>query len=387
MIYLDNSATTPMHPEVIDVMTDVMKKIFGNPSSLHGLGAKAERLVEQARQVTARMLGCTPQEIFFTSGGTEANNLAIKGTLDRIHGRGKHIITTKVEHPSVYEVYEQLKKRGWRVTYLSVDSLGRVNPDEVEKAVDDETVLVSVMHVNNEVGTIQPIGEIGKRLAKYPKVLFHVDAVQSFAKLPLLPARAHIDLLSISAHKIHGPKGIGALYVRKNLSLEPLLVGGGQEKGLRSGTEYVPGIAGLAKAIVLAEQKRTEFLRNSQRWKKAFLERLDGKLSPMIVNGDISPEGCAPYILSLSFPGIKSEVLVHALEEEGIYVSSKSACSSKAEIPSRVLKAMGRTDEEAIGSIRISMGFQTTAEEMERCADVLLRVIPRLQKVMKVHKG
>ncbi|SFJ07521.1 cysteine desulfurase family protein [Thermoflavimicrobium dichotomicum] len=384
MIYLDNSATTKTHPDVISVMTDVMNNIYGNPSSLHGLGVKAERLVEQARRVIAKKLDCHPSEILFTSGGTEANNLAIKGVADQLQSRGRHLITTSVEHPSVFEVMKQLEEKGWKVTYLPVDSWGRVSPDAVEKALTDETVLVSIMHVNNEVGTIQPIHEIGQRLAKYPKILFHVDAVQSFAKIPLKPKQAGIDLLSVSAHKFHGPKGIGALYIRKNVEITPLLVGGGQERGFRSGTHHVPGIAGMAKAVVLTEQQ-TNFLARCQEWKESFLDHITSKLQPVLVNGDVTGEGTAPYIISLSFPGLKSEVLVHALEEEGVFVSSKSACSSKLETPSRVLKAMGRTDQEALSSIRISMGYDTTKEEIEQCAEALIRVVPKLQQVVKVR--
>ncbi|MGA9173406.1 MAG: cysteine desulfurase family protein [Thermoactinomyces sp.] len=385
MIYLDNSATTQTDPEVAEVMADVMTKVFGNPSSLHGLGVKAERLITGARKVIAQALQVSPEEIFFTSGGTEANNLAIRGVAEEYASRGKHLITTKIEHPSVYDVFQYLERKGWNVTYLPVDQQGRINPDDVERAITDETVLVSIMHVNNEVGTIQPIEEIGRRLGRYPKVLFHVDAVQSFGKIPLLPRQAKIDFLSASGHKLHGPKGIGCLYIRKNLHLPPLLIGGGQEQGIRSGTENVPGIAGMAKAVVLAQQKGQTFLHDCYRWKESFLRQVQAELPSVIVNGDVSKEGGAPYIINLSFPGLKSEVIVHALEKEGVYVSSKSACSSKKEMPSRVLKALGRTDEEALGSIRISMGRMNTENDVKRCAEALGKVIPMLQQVMKVH--
>lgn len=385
MIYLDNSATTQTDPEVAEVMADVMTKVFGNPSSLHGLGVKAERLITGARKVIAQALQVSPEEIFFTSGGTEANNLAIRGVAEEYASRGKHLITTKIEHPSVYDVFQYLERKGWNVTYLPVDQQGRINPDDVERAITDETVLVSIMHVNNEIGTIQPIEEIGRRLGRYPKVLFHVDAVQSFGKIPLLPRQAKIDFLSASGHKLHGPKGIGCLYIRKNLHLPPLLIGGGQEQGIRSGTENVPGIAGMAKAVVLAQQKGQTFLHDCYRWKESFLRQVQAELPSVIVNGDVSKEGGAPYIINLSFPGLKSEVIVHALEKEGVYVSSKSACSSKKEMPSRVLKALGRTDEEALGSIRISMGRMNTENDVKRCAEALGKVIPMLQQVMKVH--
>lgn len=383
LIYLDNSATTKTDPEVIRVIADVMENVYANPASLHGFGGKAERLVEQARKVIAKELGCEPNEIIFTSGGTESNNLAIKGIASAYQGRGKHIITSMVEHPAVFDVCQHLEQKGWSVTYLPVDEHGRVDPDQLERAITDETVLVSIMHVNNEVGAIQPIFEIGKRLKKYPKVFFHVDAVQSFGKLPLNVKEANIDLLSLSGHKFHGPKGIGCLYVRKSVQLTPLFHGGGQEQQIRSGTLNVPGIAGLAKAIVLAQQKR-HLVDRMQQWKERFLAEIQE--IPMVrVNGDVTSDGAAPYIISLSFPGLKAEVIVHALEERGIYVSSKSACSSKLAKPSRVLKAMGRTDAEALGSIRISLGYFSSEDDLIECAKALNAIIPQLQQVMKVH--
>lgn len=384
LIYLDHSATTPVNPEVVRVVTDVMQNIYGNPSSLHGLGVKAERLVEDARRVIARKLSCSPSEIYFTSGGTEANNLAIRGVAEQLKSRGRHLITTQVEHPSVYDVMKQLEEKGWRVTYLPVDRDGRVSLADLEKAITKESVLVSIMHVNNEVGTIQPIEEIGQMLANYPKILFHVDAVQSFGKIPIHLQKVPVDLLSISSHKFQGPKGIGALYIRKNIRLMPQMVGGGQEQGLRSGTLNVPGIAGMAKAVLLTE-KQSRFLQDCQKWKEALIEKVTKQVKPVVINGDLTLEGGAPYIINLSFPGVKSEVLVHALEEKGLYVSSKSACSSKSEVPSRVLKAMGRTDQEALSSIRISLGYQTTAAEIEQCTDILIEVITKLQQVMKVR--
>ncbi|PTM59360.1 cysteine desulfurase family protein [Desmospora activa] len=385
MIYLDNSATTRINPEVVRVMTDVMQNIYGNPASLHGLGGKAERLVTQARRALADTLRVSPSSLVFTSGGTESNNLAVKGAAYQFRQRGRHIVTTAVEHASVYEVMGQLKQEGWKVTVLPVDSLGRVDPQAVEEAVTEDTVLVSVMHVNNETGTIQPVQAIGERLRRYPKVLFHVDAVQAFGKVPLQPQQWGVDLMTFSAHKFHGPKGAGALYIREGVRLTPLLVGGGQEEGFRSGTLNVPGIVGLSKAAVLAEQQRLEATNRWADWKESMLEQVSETLTGMRVNGDVSRTGSAPHILSLSFPGLKSEVIVHALEEEGVIVSSKSACSSKGEKPSRILKAMGLSDEEAIGAIRISMGMDTEANDIDRVAEALKRVIPRLQQLMKVH--
>lgn len=382
MVYLDNSATTRTDPEVIRVMADVMEKVYGNPSSLHGIGDKAHRLIGEAREAVARTLGVQPREIVFTSGGTESNNLAIKGVAEQFRNRGRHLITTEVEHPSVYQAFRQLEERGWRVTYLPVDRLGRVSEEDVEKALTEDTVLVSVMHVNNEVGTIQPVEAIGRVLRSKPKVIFHVDAVQAFGKVELDPVRWGVDLLSISGHKFHGPKGVGALYIREGLRLSPLLAGGEQEGGLRSGTENVPGIAGLAKAAILAQQRR-ETVRQWQRWKEELIQAVTSRLEGVVVNGDTTTEGGAPHILSLSFPGLKSEVIVHALEQEKVFVSSKSACSSKKETPSRVLTAMGLDDRTAIGSIRISMGYDTVESDIRQCAQALIRVIPELQRVMK----
>lgn len=386
MIYLDNSATTQVHPEVVVMLTDVMQQYYGNPSSLHSMGVKAERLVEQARMIIAEALDASPQEIFFTSGGTEANNMAIRGIAKQYRNRGKHIITTEIEHPSVYEVFVHLEKQGFHVTYLPVDALGRIRLSDLEQAMTDETILVSVMHVNNEVGTIQPIEEIGALLEKYPKAYFHVDAVQSFGKIPLSVRKAKIDALSLSAHKFHGPKGIGSLYLRKQVAIDPLLIGGGQERGLRSGTHNVPGIAGLAKATVLAKKQQTSMMPKFQAWKEKFIADVMGKLDHVFVNGDQTMDGGAPYIISLSFPGMKSEVLVHALEDEKVFVSSKSACSSKVEKPSRVLTAMGLPNEAVIGSIRISMGYQTEEKDLIYCLEALQRVVPKLQQVMKVRK-
>lgn len=383
MIYLDNGATSRTDPEVIAVMVEVMKDVFANPSSLHRLGGKAERLVKQAREVMASLLQVSVNEIYFTSGGTEANNLAVKGIAFAYKQRGRHLITTQVEHPSVYEVCQQLEEWGWDITYVSVDGQGRVNPDDIERVITDQTVLVSVMHVNNETGTIQPIQEIGERLRSYPKVFFHVDAVQSFGKLPITPKQWNIDLLSLSGHKIHGPKGVGALYVRQGVQLSPLLVGGGQEQGLRSGTLNVPGIVGLAKASKLAIQKREEKAKEVSKWKQLFLERVMAQMDKVKINGDATPDGSSPYIINLSFPGLKSEVIVHALEQRDCYVSSKSACSSKLEKPSRVLLDMGLTPHEALGAIRISMGFDTIETELDKFAEILISVIPSLQKVVK----
>lgn len=384
MIYLDNSATTRMHPEVIEMMTDAMNRVFANPSSLHKLGGKAERLVNMSRQVLARSLQVSTKELVFTSGGTEANNLAIQGTAYAYKQRGRHLITTQIEHASVFEAFKQLENNGWEITYLPVDTQGKVNPQDIIQAIRDDTVLVSVMHVNNETGSIQPIQQIGKLLQAYPKTLFHVDAVQSFGKLPLNLQEIKIDMLSLSAHKFHGPKGVGALYVRDGVRLTPLSVGGDQERSLRAGTLNVHGIAGLAKAVVLADEMKTQQSQSLIVWKKAFIDKIQHEIPQVKVNGDLSASGSSPFVVSLSFAGLKSEVIVHALEAEDCYVSSKSACSSKLEKPSRALLAMGLTVQEALGTIRVSMGLDTKESDLQQLAELLIYVIPSLQQLTKV---
>lgn len=384
MIYLDNSSTTAVDPEVIETMINVMKNFYGNPSSLHDFGVQAENVMEKSREVIADQLRCLSQEIIFTSGGTEANNLAIQGVAYQYQRRGKHLITSEVEHESVYNVYQKLEKQGWEVTYLPVDFLGRVRLEDVEKAITKQTVLVSIIHVNNEVGTIQPISDIGRILKAHPRVFFHVDAVQSFGRVALIPGQANIDLLSISAHKFHGPKGIGCLFKAKSMSLDSLFLGGGQEYGFRSGTQNIPAIAGMAKAILSAEKKRIDFLKQCATWKSIIINRLTKSIRDIKVNGDVSEEGGVPYIVSLSFPSLKSEVLVHALEDQSILVGTKSACSSKRDSPSRVLLAMGVDTRTALGTIRISMGFETDEMEIKRTIEVLERIIPEYQQIVKV---
>ncbi|MCH5583908.1 cysteine desulfurase [Shimazuella sp. AN120528] len=379
MHYLDNSATTKPFKEVIELMGRVMEHTYANPASLHGLGFKAEKIVENARHLIAKELNAIPSEIVFTSGGTEANNLAIQGVAKAYQNRGRHIITTKIEHDSVYEVFRDLEKQGYSVTYLSVNESGEISLEELQASLTDKTILVSIMHVNNETGSIQSLEEIGQLLSSFPKLFFHVDAVQSFAKLPIDVNKMKIDLLSLSAHKFHGPKGIGALYLKKNKLIQPLLIGGGQEQGFRSGTLAVPLIVGMGKALEIASNNRDVFYQQAKYWKKDLLFVLSN-LNGIVLNG---AKG-VPYILNFSCPGIKSEVLVRALEEKRLYVSSKSACSSKKETPSRVLLAMGKKRTEAISGIRISMGMLTTLQDIEACSQAISNVIPTLQQWIKV---
>ncbi len=380
MIYLDNSATTRPHPGVIETVKRAMENYYGNPSSLHQKGVEAENVLKQARKVAAQYLGCKEGEIIFTSGGTESNNTAIKGIAFQYQNRGKHIVTTQVEHPAVYDVCKQLDGIGFAVTYLPVDREGRVSVEDVKRALRPDTILVSVMHVNNELGTIQPVEEIGQWLKQYPKVLFHVDAVQGIGKVPLSLHDSGIDLLSVSAHKFYGPRGVGILYKREGLIIHPLMMGGGQEAGVRSGTENLPAIAGMAKAIrVLEELGKDEAgrLQSLNQRLREGIERIEG----CIVN--TPQQGAAPHIMNLSVPGVKAEVLLHALEERGFLVSTKSACSSKANEPSRVLTAVGIERDCALSSLRISLGRENTREEIEQFLTALEACVETLRSFIK----
>ncbi|TQK62225.1 cysteine desulfurase [Brevibacillus sp. AG162] len=380
MIYLDNSATTRPHPQVIETVRRAMESYYGNPSSLHQKGVEAENVLKQARKVAAQYLGCKESEVIFTSGGTESNNTAIKGVAFQYQNRGKHIITTQVEHPAVYDVCKQLEGLGFAVTYLPVDREGRVSVEAVQKAMRPDTILVSVMHVNNELGTIQPILEIGQWLKQFPKVLFHVDAVQGIGKVPLRIKDSGIDLLSVSAHKFYGPRGVGILYKREGLIIHPLMMGGGQEGGVRSGTENLPAIAGMAKAIRILEELGSVEMIRLQKLNQQLREGI-AKIEGCIVN---TPEAnTAPHIMNLSVPGVKAEVLLHALEEKGFLISTKSACSSKANEPSRVLTAIGIERDCALSSLRVSLGRENTAEDIQQFVKALEECVNVLRTYIK----
>lgn len=384
MIYFDNSATTKPHPDVVRAFTDVASQFFGNPSSLHELGGKAAQLLEQARKVAATCLGVQPGEIVFTSGGTESNNTALKGIAWQHRGRGTHIITSQVEHASVYETCRQLEDMGYSITYLPTDRKGRVCPEDVRQALRDDTILVSIMHVNSELGTVQPIEEIGRVLADYPKVAFHVDAVQSFGKVQLQPTRWGVDLLSLSAHKFHGLRGCGLLYVRRGLSLSPLVIGGGQEGGVRSGTENVPGVVAMAKAMRMQHEKTAAHAQHMARLRQRLIDGLT-LLPYCTVNGPERDDACAaPHIVNVSFPGVKAEVVLHALEKHDIYISTRSACSSKQNKPSRVLVAAGVEEERAKSALRVSFCADNTEEEVDSFLEAIQDIIPNLAKIMRV---
>ncbi|SDH31853.1 cysteine desulfurase [Alteribacillus persepolensis] len=379
MVYLDNSATTLPWQEVLDTYQQAASAYFGNPSSLHRPGVEAETLLGKAREAAASILKVKSSEVIFTSGGTEGNNLAIKGTAVEHQNRGKHLITSAVEHPSALEAFAQLEAFGYEVTYLPVNKEGRIRPEDVENAVREDTTLVSIIHVNNETGTIQPIEEIGKRLAAYPKLYFHTDHVQGAAHVPLDLGKANVDLCTISAHKFHGLKGTGMLYIKDGTVLSPLFHGGGQEQKIRAGTENVPGIAAMAKALRLAREQHTKEAKRMYELQKYLLQELE-KIDGAQVN---TPQtGAAPHIVNVSFPGLKPEVIIQALTKRDIHVSTKSACSSKLNEPSHVIEAAGLGQERADSAIRISFSFETIKEEIEKLIDVFHEIIPEMKKVM-----
>lgn len=363
MIYFDNAATTKIYDDALTSYVQVSQKFFGNPSSLHQLGVDAFQVLTKARAQVASLLSVQPEEIFFTSGGTESNNWAIKGTALEKSVFGKHIITTKIEHPSVLQTCKQLERFGFEVTYLDVDSKGIVSVDQLKESLRKDTILVSVMAVNNEVGAVQPIAEIAKVLEEYPSIHFHVDAVQAVERASQLLAIGRIDLLSLSAHKFHGPRGVGIMYKKFGRKIQALLTGGGQEKGERSTTENLPGIVATTKALRMAleEESVTGELR-SQLWKE-----LATKPEIRI----FSPEDGASHVLCFAIKGVRGEVVVHAFENHGIYISTTSACSSKKADSSSTLYAMDVPTEWATGAVRVSFSNDNTKEEVEQFIKVL----------------
>ncbi|WP_371068770.1 cysteine desulfurase family protein [Sediminibacillus sp. JSM 1682029] len=378
MIYLDNSATTKPYQEVIDSFTQVSEKYYGNPSSIHRTGAAAERLLWRARQQAAELLDVKEEEIVFTSGGTEGNNTAIKGIALAHQKRGRHIITSCIEHPSVLEACRGLEGLGFSVTYLPVNHQGLVDPAAVEAAITEETILISIMHVNNELGTIQPVEEIGKIAKQYPKLHFHVDHVQGFGKVPLPLTNSGIDLCTISGHKIHGLKGTGLLYAKKGTHLFPLMHGGGQEQSIRSGTENLAGTVSLVKALRLILEEQQKGKQHLLDMKERLWSCLD-KTKQVSIN---SPAGHAPHIINISVPGFKPEVLIHALSEKGYYISTKSACSSKNEDVSAVLAACGMPESKSSSALRISLSYHNQQREIEGFCKALGETLHQFSEVM-----
>ncbi len=383
-VYLDNSATTRVFPEVAELMKKIMCEDYGNPSSLHMKGVQAENHLRYAKETMARLLKVKEKEIFFTSGGTESDNMALIGCAFANSRKGKHIITTQIEHPAILRTCEYLESLGYCVTYLPVNSYGQISTDDLCRAMTPDTILVSIMHTNNEIGALQPIAEAGALIKRMnPDTLFHVDAVQGFGKARIYPHKMGIDLLSVSGHKIHGPKGIGLLYIGEKVKIQPLLHGGGQQMNLRSGTDNVPGAAGMARAAELLYQHYDEDLERLCQCKKYFMDGVR-KLEDVKINGLLpgksDGEGTAPHIVSVSFGGVRSEVLLHALEEEGIYVSAGSACSAHKPQPSATLKAIGVERRMLESTIRFSFSVYTTIEEIDYTLQVLYDKIPILRR-------
>ena len=386
-VYLDNSATTRPFDDVESLMRAIEDTTYGNPSSMHLMGVEAEQKLRAARETFATLLKVREKEICFTSCGTESDNLALIGCAYANRRAGNHLITTQIEHPAVLEAMKYLETEGFEVTYLPVDQSGRVSVQDLQKALREETILVSVMHVNNEIGSLQPVEELASAIKTYsPKILFHVDGVQSFGKFRIHPKRTGIDLLSVSAHKIHGPKGMGLLYVDERVKIRPLLYGGGQQKGLRSGTENVAGIAGFARA---AEEIHEDLAKTTERLyalKEGFIGELL-KLEEVTVNGltqgDTLAErvkDTAPHIVSASFAGVRAEVLLHALEEQGIYVSAGSACASNKPAVSKTLRAIGVRKDLLDSTLRFSFSVDTTREELDYTVNVLQQLLPKFRK-------
>jgi cysteine desulfurase len=378
-IYFDNSATTRCYDSVRDIVVQTMTGDFGNPSAMHRKGVEAEQYVKDSARILARILKVSEREILFTSGGTESNNLALVGSAMANRRSGMHIITTAVEHAAVAEPVAYLESQGFEVTILPVDGEGVVSVEALKNALREDTILVSVMYVNNEVGAVMPIEEIGKLVHEQsPKALFHVDAIQAFGKFRIYPKRMGIDLLSVSAHKIHGPKGCGFLYISDKARVTPQILGGGQQNGMRSGTDNVPGIAGLGVAAEEVYAHLDENVAHMRALKEQMAEGLL-KLPDVRLNGMDPGEG-APHILSASFMGIRSEVLLHTLEDRGVYVSAGSACSSHKRKASSTLSAMGLARDQIESTIRISFSEENTQEEVERCLEILGEVLPMLRR-------
>ena len=378
-IYLDNSATTKCFPDVAKLMYKIMTEDYGNPSSLHCKGVEAERYLREAKTILAKNLKVQEKELYFTSGGTESDNLALLGAAYANQRAGRHLITTCIEHPAILNTMQHLEEQGFRVTYLPVDENGVVRLSDLEAALCEDTILVSVMYVNNEIGSVQPIAEIGALLKNREKpILFHVDAVQAYGKYQIYPKKLGVDMLSVSGHKIHGPKGVGFLYVGEKVKIHPILFGGGQQKDLRSGTENVPGIAGLGEAVREIYTDFSAKIDGLYELKEFFVQGIEA-LEGTTVNGK-TDRSSAPHIVSVSFAGVRSEVLLHALEEKGIYASSGSACASNHPAISGVLKAIGVEKELLDSTIRFSFSEFTTREELTACLEALKELLPVLRR-------
>ena len=378
-VYLDNSATTRCFDNVAELVHKVMTQDYGNPSSMHNKGVESEKYLRHAREVIAKNLKVNEKEILFTSGGTESDNLALIGTAFANQRAGRHLITTQIEHPAILQTMQYLEKQDFEVTYLPVDENGQVKLEELQRSLRKDTILVSIMQTNNEIGALQPIAEAGERIKRFnPSIVFHVDAVQGYGKFRIHPKRMNIDLLSVSAHKIHGPKGIGFLYINEKIKIHPIIFGGGQQKGMRSGTENVPGIAGMAIAIETVYQNLDNEIEKLYQLKQRFIEGAM-EINDVKING-LTGKDSAPHVVSLSVRGVRSEVLLHALEEKGIYVSAGSACASNKPSISATLQAIGVEKDLLDSTIRFSFSIFTTPEEIDYTLQNLYDIIPMLRK-------
>lgn len=384
-VYLDHSATTPLDPSVLEAMTPYMSFAFGNPNSLHLWGREAREAVERARSQVAALVGASPEEIVFTGGGSESDNLAIKGVAWRLKGRGRHLITSSVEHHAVLDAFRWLQGQGFEVTYLSVDRYGMVSSEELRRSIRDDTILVSVMFANNEVGTIQPIEELGA-ICRERGVLFHTDAIQAVGHLPVDVSKLPVDLMTISAHKMYGPKGVGALYVRRGVKLEPLVHGGGQERGLRSGTENVAGIVGFGAAASLALRRLES---GDEERVKALRDRLVRGVLSSVPEVELTghPTRRLPFHASFCVSHVEGEAMILRLDALGIGVSSGSACTSGSLEPSHVLLAMGIEHKTAHGSLRVTLGKDNVEEDVDYFVESLRRVVEELRSISPYGKG
>lgn len=378
-IYLDNSATTRAYDEVIDLMSKVYREDYGNPSSKHQKGVESESYVKEAKEIIAKSLKASAKEILFTSGGTESDNTALIGCAMAGKRRGNHIITTKIEHPAILETTGFLQRQGFEITYLNVDKDGIVDLEQLKNALTHETIIVSVMHTNNEIGAVEPLEEIGKIIKSFDKdILFHVDAVQGYGKFNIVPKKANIDLMSVSGHKIHGPKGIGFLYIKEGTKILPYILGGGQQGGMRSGTENVPSIAGIGQAVKMIYENLEADRERMYALKDKLIEGVT-KIDGVKINGKTGDQS-ASHIISISVKNVRAEVLLHALEEKGIYVSSGSACASNKNTVSDTLRAIGLEKEFLDSTIRISLSVFNTSDEIEYTIAALTEIIPELRK-------
>ena len=381
-IYMDHGATTPMRPEVLDAMMPFFTESFGNPSSIYALAQESRNVMEESRRLVAHVVGARSSEICFTSGGTESDNSAIKGVAMAMKNLGNHIITTSIEHHAVLHTCHQMEQFGFNVTYLPVDDNGIVSVNDVINAITDKTVLISIMLANNEIGTIQPVKEISEKIKQYAEtkertIIFHTDAVQAVGHIPVNVKDLGVDILSMSAHKFHGPRGVGAMYIKRGTPFEPLIMGGGQERQRRSGTENIPGIVGLSKALELSiEDMELESIRQIAIRDHIF-DYLDSNIEGMLINGDRNNR--LPNNVNISFLGIEGESVLLALDLSGVSASSGSACSSASVEPSHVLLSIGRSAEQARGTVRITIGKSTTDDEVEYLLNLLPNIVMKLK--------